>query len=294
MWVSGQSQSLTETTVLWLSLAQKLEKCRSLSLCCYPVATFFCQSSANCCSSSWNWFILLKQLVAIRARGFAGEQTRFPNKIALQLVFWLPTLSAEESVIRVFHLFRISLSAKCSQQRCSLCFLLHQHSKTHTQKERHLIKKKWKRGTVLMVHQNLHKQLLGKAGVGLLLLLCTDVSRRLVVTCDVLFLLPVPQCYENKDTGTETGMLRLESREENSSEQTCAAGIPGKCVYSADVCKHKLLPKACIWRNNCRSYCITFGCSVFSHPVCTNYQKLANEFVNCRANKLGLSFILFQ
>lgn len=142
MWVSGQSQSLTETTVLWLSLAQKLEKCRSLSLCCYPVATFFCQSSANCCSSSWNWFILLKQLVAIRARGFAGEQTRFPNKIALQLVFWLPTLSAEESVIRVFHLFRISLSAKCSQQRCSLCFLLHQHSKTHTQKERHLIKKK--------------------------------------------------------------------------------------------------------------------------------------------------------
>lgn len=67
-----------------------------------------------------------------------------------------------------------------------------------------------------MVHQNLHKQLLGEAGVGLLLPLCTDVSRRLVVTCEMLFLLPIPQCYENKDSGTETGMRRLESREENS------------------------------------------------------------------------------
>lgn len=141
-----------------------------------------------------------------------------------------------------------------------------------------------------MVHQNLHKQLLGKAGVGLLLLLCTDVSRRLVVTCDMLFLLPVPQCYENKDTGTETGMLRLESREENSSEQTCAAGIPGVCTLqmfvSTSFCQRPT--------SNCRSYCITFGCSGFSHPVCTNYQTLANEFVNCRANQLGLSFILFQ
>lgn len=113
--IPDQSQSLTKQTVSWLLLTWKLENHKTLSLPCYPVATFFSQSSANSYSPLWDWCVFPHQFLSMCAKGFAGEQMSFlNNKAALQVVFWFPALSPEESVSTVFHNFRNHLSAKCS------------------------------------------------------------------------------------------------------------------------------------------------------------------------------------
>lgn len=71
----------------------------------------------------------------------------------------------------------------------------------------------WKRGTILMGCQNLHRGLLGQAAPVLLQnspLYRSEQEMGLWLV-KLGFLLPIPLCYQSKDTERETGMLRLEN-----------------------------------------------------------------------------------